>query len=109
MYLYMGDPIKINFLNYSDGNIVPKYYIFSEHNSDITQIFDKDELKYIKQQNIDVQHIEKSIHLDDTTDIIKRKIRTSFRILSVKLFHKNKSSGTTLTNKTNILSLLFKT
>ena len=74
MYLYMGDPIKINFLNFSDGNIVPKYYIFSEHNSDITQIFDKDELKYIKQQNIDVQHIEKSIHLDDTIDIIKRKI-----------------------------------
>ena len=74
MYLYMGDPIKINFLNFSDGNIVSKYYVFSEHITDITQIFDEGELKYIKQQKINVQHIEKSIHQDDTIDIIKRKI-----------------------------------
>ena len=41
MYLYMGDAIKINFLNFSGGNIVSKYYVFSEHITDINQIFDK--------------------------------------------------------------------
>ena len=52
MYLYMGDAIKIYFLNFSDGNIVSKYYVFSEHITDINQIFDKKELKYIKKSKL---------------------------------------------------------
>ncbi len=46
----MGDAIKINYLNFSEGSIKPKYYVFSEHTEDITEIFDTEELKYIRKK-----------------------------------------------------------
>ena len=70
----MVDAIKINYLNFSEGSIKPKYYVFSEHTEDISEIFDSKELKYIGKNKVPVQFIKKSIHLDDTIDIIKRKI-----------------------------------
>ena len=71
----MVDAIKINYLNFSEGSIKPKYYVFSEHTEDISEIFDSKELKYIGKNKVPVQFIKKSIHLDDTIDIIDIQVK----------------------------------
>ena len=57
----MVDAIKINYLNFSEGSIKPKYYVFSEHTEDISEIFDsKDVIVYEGDGNIVSSLMEKS-------------------------------------------------
>ena len=71
----MENCIKINYLNFDNGEIKAKYFVFSGNISDIKDIFDEDEMNYIKKNKTEINFIKnKFIHLDDTIDTIKRKI-----------------------------------
>ena len=71
----MENCIKINYLNFDNGEIKAKYFVFSGNISDIRDIFDEDEMNYIKKNKTEINFIKnKFIHLDDTIDTIKRKI-----------------------------------
>merc|ERR1712167_472242 len=71
----MENCIKINYLNFDNGEIEAKYFVFSGNISDIKDIFDEDEMNYIKKNKTEINFIKnKFIHLDDTIDTIKRKI-----------------------------------
>jgi len=83
----MGTIFKINYLTYEKESVQEHLYVFA--GEDISQeqfkkkpesfkyIFSSEELSYISKKNIDVTFIPKLIHIDDTINMVKRKIMNS--------------------------------